>query len=411
MGHRKVATPVLKPHARETALRCDEFSEIVVPHDTSECAFSDTVPREGLGSLGGKRRGFLLHASIAVATSGGFCRPLGALNAITWVRPERRKRSKAKRRDADKESARWDVGVRAVREVLGENRRKAIHVMDREGDAYPLLAAMVGRGDRFVVRSAQDRVVLADGERLLLREAVASAEARIEVEVPLSKRGVGLTPSQQKGFPARDRRNASLCFSARQLKVKRPANIPVASGPAEIMLNVVHVWEPAPPEDAEPVEWFLLTTELIDTQKAIVRVVDHYRARWVVEEFFKALKTGCAYETRQLTTYHSLLVALMIFLPIACRLLFLKSLGRTSPDVSAEVALTKTEIQVLRTFSKRVKVGRSPTILDAIRAIAGLGGHLKRNGEPGWLTLARGMEKLLSLTEGWEAAILSVAAR
>ena len=37
----------------------------------------------------------------------------------------------------------------------------------------------------------------------------------------------------------------------------------------------------------------------------------------VVEEFFKALKTGCAYETRQLRTYDALVVALMIFLPIA----------------------------------------------------------------------------------------------
>jgi hypothetical protein len=285
---------------------------------------------------------------------------------------------------------------------------RAIHVMDREADVYSLLAAMLNRGDRFVVRSAQDRVVFADGERMNLQEAAADAEHRVQVEVPLSKRSASRAPAQARRFPARDRRLASLCFGARQLRVKRPKHNLPSAGPPEISLNVVHVWEPNPPEGVEPVEWFLLTSEPIDTKKAVARVVDLYRTRWIVEEFFKALKTGCVYETRQLTTYHALLVALMIFLPIACRLLFLRSVGRSDPDASAEIALTKTEIQVLRTFSKRVQIGPSPTIRDATLAVAGMGGHLKRNGDPGWITLARGMEKLSFLTEGWEAALASV---
>jgi hypothetical protein len=34
-------------------------------------------------------------------------------------------------------------------------------------------------------------------------------------------------------------------------------------------------------------------------------------------------------------------------------------------------------------------------------AIARLGGHLKRNGEPGWLVLGRGYLKLLDLAQGF----------
>ena len=37
-----------------------------------------------------------------------------------------------------------------------------------------------------------------------------------------------------------------------------------------------------------------MTTEPIDTVEQVLRIVDWYRARWVIEEFFKALKTGCA---------------------------------------------------------------------------------------------------------------------
>ena len=36
-------------------------------------------------------------------------------------------------------------------------------------------------------------------------------------------------------------------------------------------------------------------------------------------------------------------------------------------------------------------------------AIAGLGGHLPRNGDPGWLVLGRGIHDLLLRELGWRA--------
>jgi hypothetical protein len=48
-----------------------------------------------------------------------------------------------------------------------------------------------------------------------------------------------------------------------------------------------------------------------------------------------------------------------------------------------------------------VKLGKTPTVREAMFAIAGLGGHFKRNGEPGWLTLARGFRELLVMEAGW----------
>ncbi len=41
-------------------------------------------------------------------------------------------------------------------------------------------------------------------------------------------------------------------------------------------------------------------------------------------------------------------------------------------------------------------------------AIAQMGGHLKQNGEPGWLTLGRGWFELLGLEEGWRAAVAAM---
>lgn len=52
----------------------------------------------------------------------------------------------------------------------------------------------------------------------------------------------------------------------------------------------------SPPEGEVPISWFLLNTEPIETQEEILAEVDYYRKRWVIEEFFKALKSGSKIE-------------------------------------------------------------------------------------------------------------------
>ena len=140
----------------------------------------------------------------------------------------------------------------------------------------------------------------------------------------------------------------------------------------------------------------------VETAAQILYVVDVYRARWVIEEFFKALKTGCQYEKRQLESAHSLLNALAILAPVAWRLLLLRHLARHAPERPASDALTPTQLEVLHATAKRPLPTR-PTIREAMLAVAGLGGHLPRNGDPGWLVLGRGMHDLLLLELGWRA--------
>ena len=130
--------------------------------------------------------------------------------------------------------------------------------------------------------------------------------------------------------------------------------------------------------------------------------MDCYRARWVIEEFFKALKTGCQYEKRQLESAESLLNALAIFAPVAWRLLLLRHLARSQAKASATAALTPKQLEVLRAVARR-PLPTHPNAREAMLAVAALGGHLKSNGDPGWLVLGRGMHDLLLLELGWRA--------
>ncbi len=58
-------------------------------------------------------------------------------------------------------------------------------------------------------------------------------------------------------------------------------------------------------------------------------------------------------------------------------------------------------LAVIAAMSKRYKLPDNPTVSDVAYAIAGMGGHLKRNGPPGWLTLRRGLETLLTYEYAW----------
>jgi hypothetical protein len=169
------------------------------------------------------------------------------------------------------------------------------------------------------------------------------------------------------------------------------------------VINVVRVWERSPPAGEPAVEWILYTTEPVQTNKHLFDVVEHYRSRWIIEEFFKALKSGCSIEKRQLESYHALSMALSMFIPIAWRLLLARSVSRATPTSPASVVATQLQLTLLR---QRLKSpGHLRTAEQATYAIAKLGGHLKRNGPPGWQTLGRGFEALLLMEAGWRAAM------
>jgi hypothetical protein len=73
------------------------------------------------------------------------------------------------------------------------------------------------------------------------------------------------------------------------------------------------------------------------------------------------------------------------------------------PGAAAEEIATPLQIEILRTMGQR-PVPPKATALEVLLAIAGLGGHLKRNGFPGWQVLGRGHQRLLDYEAAWTAA-------
>jgi hypothetical protein len=399
---------LLAPHVDATVARALGDDEALAVHDTTEFRFGGK--RAGLGRLMQSGHGFLGHFTHLVSADGRRS-PLGTIAAETWTRDEptptalrqQKKITYAQMHAMPSEQDRWLRGVAAA-EIAVAGRVSLIHVMDSEADDYALMAGLVEAGRRWVIRLCYDRSLsdVAADEPSKAKELVGQCAITSTRDVNVSRRRKQVGPIKRRRGRPRDERIATLAIKATSAVFRAPSYI--RNDPAQLRVNIVSAVELDPPAEAEPIEWLLITTEPIDTDEQILKVIDIYRGRWVIEEFFKALKTGCAFEHRQLESKHTILNALGMLLPIAWRLLHLRTLSRTANTQPARQVLTELELQVLRHASKS-PLPAEPTVMDVLLAIARLGGHLRSNGAPGWLVLGRGYQDLMMMVAGFKLAI------
>lgn len=391
----------IAPHYEATLERCRRLNEVVAIHDTTECGFSGEAKREGLGYINQTDgQGFFAHFAL-ISSADGKRIPLGvaglSINSRTRIRTKAAIRARRKnQRRADRESLRWAKLVDEVEQRFS-GASSLIHVMDREGDIYPLYDEMSRKNRRYVIRLCHDRVLAKESGFGNVSEALKTLPVLSEEEIVVSKRG---KKTGNKAPPAREGRIARIRLSATRVLLKRPCRAPLENS-SSLWVNVVHAEEIGAAKRKDKVEWFLVTSEPVETAADARRVIEIYRGRWIIEEFFKVLKTGCNYEQRQLESLHTLLNALALFVPVAHRLLLLRTASRLKEENIGDL-LTRRQVAILKALP-HLKVPDGPTLDQALLAIARLGGHLKSNGDPGWLVLWRGYQTLLQYEVGWRA--------
>lgn len=403
-----------EPHHVQTLRRSmDAAAPVLIIHDTTEITFarySSERLRSGLVSPSSRTQGMQLHVSFAVS-GGEVPVPLGTLRAQPFVHAKHANAAGAEtvafwHAEAglfDNEMRRWFDGVMQTQAHMGDLGVDAVHVADCEIDSFGLIAAMVERSIGMVVRC--------DGTRNLERGEVREVGI---ATIALGERG-DLRPDRKvKAHPTRSARNAKVRMRAGSVTFKGASSRAQASWspdpweeqPHKITMNLVEVEEINPPAGEPPVRWLLLTTLPVDTAAQALQVVQYYRRRWIIEEFFKALKTGCGLQQRQMESASAMLNMTALLLPVAWRLLALRTIGEQQPDADWSAILTPIEFEVLlarnngRSRSPRYQLTPDATAAQVLAAVARLGGHIPRNGRPGWQTLYAGWDKLSQLVEG-----------
>jgi hypothetical protein len=361
--------------------------------DTTELDFGPTRQATGLGPVGsGVGRGFMIHSGLMVDTHDEWIVGLAG-QVLFHRRPAPKGETRAQRRARDRESAVWGQLI----EQIGPPPAAAqwIHVMDRGADDFEVQCRAQRIGADWVsrVKTRQRRVRDQAGQEGPLSGVLAHAAAAGGYTLMLRAR-----PQQ----PARRARIEVSFAPVTVLVPRQPAASLKALAPQPRAQWVIWAHEVNPPAGLkEPIDWVLLTSLPVRTLEEAMEVISYYEKRWLIEEWHKALKTGCQVERRQLQTSEGLEALTGLLSVVAVRLLQLKEVGRRQPERAATELIPAPYVELVRRARGRVRPGEW-TVRDFFRGVAGLGGVLgrKSDGEPGWITIWRGWEVLHWMLQG-----------
>lgn len=382
------AEQLLAGHRQATLQRLQEEPVVLAVQDTTTLNYTTHGQTQGLGyTTGAKTRGLFVHSTVAFTTTG---LPLGIIQAQMWSRQGPSTGACRQRNDKpveQKESRKWLESFAALT-VVGASgpSPRWVSVADREGDLYELLAAaLIPGAPAVLVRAQHNRQVVGPGPALLW-EHISAQPVAATVEIALPRRA---------GLKAR-----RACCQIRFGSVTLQAPLLKEEQPALEGIYFIEVRETGVPAE-QAIEWRLLTTLPVRGVQEAVEKVQWYLVRWQIEVFHRTLKSGCAVEELQLDTLARLQRAIALKMMVAWRVMALAQCSRGPAGlVPACTLLAAEEITVLLALTKTPATAQSLTLHQAVRAIAGLGGFLgrKSDGQPGVLTLWRGLQRLHDMT-------------
>ena len=381
---------IARPHWQLTRKRAT--GRCLVIGDTTELDFGKRRQIADIGETGnGSGQGFLLHNALLVQADSEEL--LGVAGQTIHYRRKGRQKTRKLRTDQrmkrdDRESQVWgnvidDVGPPA-------EGVEYVHVFDRGADNFEVFCHLQQNHGQWVVRAA----------KLTRKVLVGPTDERVPLKDYLPQmKCLGSYTLSLRSRPDQKAREATLEIRVGQIKIPRPQHVSPwvrSLKRSAIETNVIEVVEVNPPQGVEPIRWILFTSLPIDSFDAVWQAIEYYEMRWLVEEYHKALKTGCRTEKRQLKTAGRLEALVGLTSVVAVRLLQLKSLSRVNPDVPAKRVIPAIWLKMLKLARKNLTKVHDLTVGQFYREVARLGGFIgrKSDGNPGWITIWRGWEKL-----------------
>lgn len=370
---------------------------VLAIQDTSKISFRTQEDRtRGLGKIGkGRSRGALLHAMLAADAATSGC--LGLVAGSVYTRQGLVDTPHGERALADKESRRWLETASAAKPVLAQAACVTV-VADRESDIYAEWATLPADNFHLLTRVMHDRAVMGvSGTLFNAAEGFAFAGTRTVALRLTAKR----TP-----------REAVLSLRFGTVAISRPPRPGIKGLPDSVSLQLVEAVERNPPAGAEPVHWRLLTTHAVADQAKAWQIVDWYRQRWLVEQFFRTLKRqGFRIEDSQIENADILLKLIAIAAKAAAITIQLVQARDGFADLPATAAFDSALIPALAAINARYEAKTSrqknphppASMAWAAWIIARLGGWdgYRSSRPPGPITFKHGLDQFNAIAIGW----------
>jgi hypothetical protein len=384
---------ILESHRSQVTQRAAAYDELLLVQDTTTLCYTSHVQAKGLGSIaqgykGGSSQGLFVHTTYVLGACDGV--PLGLLDQQIWSRDKIEHKHPQDR---------WRLGMRQSSIF---DKQRIIHVADREADFWDLMSEAQVRGESFVIRLIKQRGLKPTLERLF-KEADSLGEIELEVNIRLPNDD----PKKTKFHKRRTQERICLQVRQSELDLRNLTSYFLTPGRAEdLRVNLVWAVEKNPPSHRSAIEWVLKTNLTTSAFSNCQKVLEIYAKRWSIEQFHKALKSGCLVEKARLATADRLKKYITAMSIVAWRLAHLTYYARAEGETLCSEVLSDSEWKALycKTHKSSVFPPKPPTTREAIRWIAQLGGFLgrKSDGEPGMITLWRGWNKLTEIAELYE---------
>lgn len=389
------------PHWQKT--RSLAQGTVLLIGDTTETDFG--IHRrsvQGLGPTGdGYGRGFFLHSSLMVNAHSGEIMGLAG-QELFYRKPVPKQENSYRATQRSRESEVWGRLIDAIGSPASAVRY--VHVFDRGADNLEVFCHCRQNRCDWVIRAARlhrnvesvESVESEDGSLRPLGEVLDRQPVRGTYE---------LTVRAAQKRPAR---TAKLEVRFTQVTLHRPEKRATqylrSMGFESLTQWVVDVREVDPPAGVAPLRWVLWTSLPVIDFDAAWQIIEYYERRWLIEEFHKAIKTGCRLEARLYRDAKALEAVAGVISVLAVRLVQLKTVATAQPELPAVRLVPEVWLTALREMRRGKKI---LTVRDFFRHLAGLGGFLMRkgDGEPGWMTLWKGLEKLTSFIRGYLAGM------
>lgn len=439
---------IKKAHADSTLRRIKGQPRALIIQDSTTFNFNNHSAAKGLGPIGKRAKpreqsqGLWMHTAFAVLPHSSSENrdgiPVGVLDQKIWSRPQEKKRNPTGVPIEEKESYKWIESMqRTIAKATPET--ECVTVCDREADIFEFMYFAQQKNSKFLIRNNGDRKL--------------APEERWDPKVD-GRCGV------KPGNTIRKHLRGQPCVAVQSIKVPRKAGLhPERMATVEVRFAEVYLHPPtwpakltaivdrmspvrvhaiwvkeinAPKEitnpdpetleaqrknsprrrklergenPLEPLEWLLLTNVWITGLPDALERVRWYEQRWQIESFHKVLKSGCAVERCRLEYADRLEKYLTLSSVIAWRIHWMSLVSRREPETAADFFLSESEWKALycKIYKTPLPPSDPPTIYQAVRWIAQLGGFLARksDGEPGTTTLWRGWQRLHDITEDW----------
>ena len=349
---------ILAPHRQRTVQRMKAHSTVLCIQDGTDLNYSTLAQCEGLGLIGTNQTGassagLHLHSTLVVTTEG---LPLGLLDAQCHAPASRADGDKRNSCDIPIEEKKTFNWIQALRDCVALAPQipdtQMVCVMDREADFFELFDEQRKKPRaELLVRAKHDRKTVGKTDAALtLFEAVRQSPLKSQFLLPVKRQSERAKRSRQKARDQVKPRTAQVQLRYQPVTLRPPAGL---GDKLPITLWAVHVREASPPTDTKPVEWFLLTTCQLDDVEDALACVRWYCLRWRIEDWHRVLKSGCGIEKLAHKTRTRLERAVAIRLVIGWRIMLMTLLGRTCPELPAEVLFSDIEIEVLTAYAKK----------------------------------------------------------